>query len=76
MAVIFLSRVRIEKQERKNIKIAICDDMQAQRALLEKYITEWGKKTGQDVQIAVFASSEEFLFHWEEDMSFDLLSRH
>lgn len=58
------------------MKIAICDDMQAQRALLEKYITEWGKKAGQDVQIAVFTCSEEFLFHWEEDMSFDLLSRH
>lgn len=58
------------------MKIAICDDMQAQRALLEKYITEWGKKTGQDVQIAVFAGSEEFLFQWEEDKAFDLLSRH
>lgn len=59
--------------EKYEMRIAICDDEQAQRALLEKYISEWGHVSGQGVQIEAFSSSEQFLFHWEDDKAFDLL---
>lgn len=55
------------------MRIAVCDDEQAQRALLEKYIMEWAGSSGQDVQIVAFPGSEEFLFRWEDDKAFDLL---
>lgn len=55
------------------IKIAICDDEQAQCALLKRYVSLWGSSTGRPVQIHTFCSSEQFLFRWDEDKSFDLL---
>lgn len=55
------------------MRIAICDDEQAQRALLEKYISEWGQACGQSVRMELFESGEQFLFHWEDDKAFDLL---
>lgn len=55
------------------MKIAVCDDEQAQRELLERYILEWGENTGRRVQIQPFCSSEQLLFCWDEDRSFDLL---
>lgn len=55
------------------MRIAICDDEEAQRKLVEKYLYEWadGKKLMLD--ILHFADAESFLFNWEDDKSFDLL---
>lgn len=55
------------------MKIAICDDERAQRELLKKYISEWGVSKHLPLQLVDFESSEAFLFHWEDDKSFDLL---
>lgn len=37
------------------------------------YIARWGSSTGRHVQVQTFCSSEQFLFWWDEDKSFDLL---
>lgn len=55
------------------MKIAVCDDEQPQRELLERYLCQWGSRTGRRVQVITFGSSEQFLFWWDEDKSFDLL---
>lgn len=55
------------------MKIAICDDERAQRELLKKYISEWSTLKHLQLQLVDFESSEAFLFHWEDDKSFDLL---
>ena len=61
------------KENYHSMKIAVCDDEQAQRTLLEKYIAEWGQTAGVHVHIESFSGSEQFLFRWEDDQSFDLL---
>lgn len=48
------------------LRIAICDDEPAQRALLEAYVGEWGMLRQQEVDMALVGSAEQFLFHWEE----------
>lgn len=55
------------------MRIAICDDEEAQRALIIKYLQEWAVQCGQIVETASFSGAESFLFEWEEDKLFDLL---
>lgn len=55
------------------MRIAICDDEEAQRALIIKYLQEWAASGGQIVETLSFPSAESFLFEWEEDKLFDLL---
>lgn len=55
------------------MRIAICDDEAAQRELLNKYIMEWHEASGEQVRTEMFESSEEFLFHCEDDRAYDLL---
>lgn len=54
------------------MKIAICDDEEAQRMLLSDYLTEWGKDRKNLPEISCFSSGESLLFSWEDE-SFDLL---
>jgi len=55
------------------MRIAVCDDEQVQRELLNKYLLEWGKEHGIIVHTSLFPSGESFLFSWEEDKQYDLL---
>lgn len=55
------------------MRIAICDDEEAQRLLLEKYLMEWGEQHQTIVCTELFPSAESFLFSWEEDRQYDLL---
>lgn len=55
------------------MNIAICDDEQVQRELIEKYIREWAAVSKVMPLIAVFESSEAFLFQKEDYPPFDLL---
>lgn len=49
-----------------NYKIAICDDSAADRQYLYGIVGRWAANTGHTVQIALFPSAENFLFHYTE----------
>ena len=55
------------------MRIAICDDEQAQQLLVEKYLLEWGKEHHCSIVTNLFPNGESFLFSWEEDKGYDLL---
>ena len=55
------------------MRIAICDDEEAQRELLAKYIQEWAKEQQLLIELVPFCDAESFLFHWEDNKNFDLL---
>jgi len=55
------------------MRIAICDDEEAQRELLAKYIQEWAKGQRLLIELVPFCDAESFLFHWEDNKNFDLL---
>ena len=55
------------------MRIVICDDEESQRALIEKYLYEWGEVHSLALEIIAFSDAEHFLFEWEEDRRFDLL---
>lgn len=55
------------------MRIAICDDEEAQRALIEKYLYEWAEARSLTLETVAFSDAEQFLFEWEEDKCYDLL---
>ena len=56
-----------------NYKIAICDDSDADRQYISDLVSDWGVNTGHTVQISVFDSAENFLFHYAEKNDYDIL---
>lgn len=54
-------------------KIGICDDSPADREYIKKLVEAWAGYAGHTVQISVFDSSESFLFHYEDEKSYDIL---
>ena len=55
------------------MRIAVCDDEEAQRKLITKYLQEWSLSRKKPVEVVEFADGESFWFCWEDDKSFDLL---
>ena len=55
------------------MRIAVCDDEEAQRQLIAKYLQEWSLQRKRPVEILTFSGGEDFLFQWEDDKAFDLL---
>lgn len=55
------------------MRIAICDDEEAQRLLLKKYLEEWAFQNKVILETEQFVSGESFLFGWEDDRDYDLL---
>lgn len=55
------------------MKIAIVDDEADEQEILAKYIREWAEAKKELVEFACFASSEAFLFSWEDDKDYALL---
>lgn len=55
------------------MKIAIVDDEADEQEILAKYIREWAVAKRELVEFACFASSEAFLFSWEDDKEYALL---
>lgn len=55
------------------MKIAIVDDETDEQEILAKYVREWAKAKKELVEFACFASSEAFLFSWEDDKDYALL---
>lgn len=56
-----------------NYKIAICDDSDADRQYISGFVAGWAADTGHTVQIALFSSAENFLFHYAEKNDYDIL---
>ena len=54
------------------MRVAIIEDEQVHRELLDMYIRAWGEKCKAVLTIQHFESAEKFLFAWE-DMDFDVL---
>jgi len=55
------------------MRIAVCDDEEAQRLLLKKYVEEWARNNKIDLETRLFKDGESFWFAWEDDSSYDLL---
>ena len=54
-------------------KIAICDDSESDRQYIAGLAAQWAASAGCAGQIALFASSENFLFHYAEKNDYDIL---
>lgn len=55
------------------MRVAICDDDEAQRLLIRKYVEEWALDNRVGLETKLFASGENFWFAWEDDSAYDLL---
>lgn len=55
------------------MRIAVCDDEEAQRKLIANYLQEWSAGRKKPVEVMTFSGGEDFLFQWEDDKGFDLL---
>jgi len=55
------------------LKIAICDDNDAELSLLTTLVNDWAKINGKRVFIETFTSSESFLFRYEDEKDFSIL---
>lgn len=56
-----------------NYKIAICDDLDADRKFISGLVSRWGINSCHGVQISAFSSAENFLFHYAEKNDYDIL---
>ena len=56
-----------------NYKIAICDDLAADRQYISDFVSRWAVNTGHTVQLVTFVSAEDFLFQYAEKKDYDIL---
>lgn len=56
-----------------NYKVAICDDLEADRQYISSLLNRWVMDTGHTVTIHTFASAEMFLFDYAEQSDYDIL---
>lgn len=54
-------------------RIAICDDEQNQIEYITSIVASWSAHEGHGCEIRTFASTEAFLFEYEEDKAYDIL---
>ncbi len=54
-------------------KIAICDDVAADRQFVQNLVTQWAANAGHAVHMDTFDSSESFLFHYTGESDYDIL---
>lgn len=54
-------------------KIAICDDLEADRQYIASLVTGWASDAGHTVRIDAFSSAESFLFQYAEEKDYDIL---
>lgn len=55
------------------IRIAVCDDEQAEREYISRLVAEWAAENGHTVKLDYFENAESFLFRYEEDKAWQLL---
>ena len=56
-----------------NYKVAICDDSEADRQYIAALAAKWATEADHTVQIDIFNSAENFLFHYTEKKDYDIL---
>lgn len=56
-----------------NLKIALCDDSEADRTFTRSLVRRWADSRSHNAAIFDFPSAESFLFAYEEERDFDLL---
>lgn len=54
-------------------RVAICDDSPQDAAFVQVLLERWAQTRGIEVQLALFSSAEQFLFHYAEDKLWDIL---
>lgn len=54
-------------------KIAICDDLDADRQYVSDFVKKWAKNRKHTIQTTLFSSAEEFLFTYAEKKDYDIL---
>lgn len=54
-------------------KIAICDDVEADRQYVSNMIHHWSISNGHTIHINQFKSAEDFMFHYIEENDYDFL---
>ena len=54
-------------------KVAVCDDVDADRQYVAELTRQWAAKEGHSVHLATFPSAESFLFQYGEECDFDIL---
>ena len=62
-----------EDGENMKYKIAICDDLDADRQYVLNMVERWAASAGHVVYIDTFSSAENFLFHYAEENDYDIL---
>ena len=62
-----------EDGENMKYKIAICDDLDADRQYVLNMVERWAASAGHVVHIDTFSSAENFLFHYAEENDYDIL---
>ena len=55
------------------MRVAICEDEEAQQKLLQNCLIEWAEHNKTLLETKTYPDSESFLFAWEDDKDFDLL---
>ena len=55
------------------LKIALCDDSEADRTYLSGLVERWAAGAGHTVQLSAFDSAEQFLFAYAEKSDYDIL---
>ena len=55
------------------LKTAICDDRTEDAKFAEGLLKSWARSRQVDIDTYIFGSAESFLFHYEEDKSWDIL---
>ena len=55
------------------LKIALCDDSEADRTYLSALVERWAAGAGHTVQLSAFESAEQFLFAYAEKSDYDIL---
>lgn len=54
-------------------KIAICDDCNTDINYIAALVRGWAEQVGHEILLDYYSSAENFLFHYEEDKTFDIL---
>ena len=56
--------------------VAICDDSAPDRAAVQTLLAQWAAQRDLTVAPDIFASAEQFLFHYEDNPQYDLLPQY
>lgn len=56
----------------EKIRIAICEDDETERNYIRSLVLDWVKKCGKSCQVDVFASAEQLLYSFDDDLPYSI----